>query len=463
VSPPPQDHETRDLISKQGYSALQRALLIPLQEIAYDLTSYQAGSVAAAQIISNGKYVLEDPRQIKKFQADLDYFMAASDNDNLGIRDLQRITWDDISRLLKFLKTKAYEERNIKAGLGKKRSDREAVSSLSRASLKDLSEPTRDLSALLLAKLKNPKIAILRREYWPGHDRNPLFTWGHTQGTFIPGLILRNAYAKLLTGEETFSPELINSIAKEEKLESQRGNGDDVFELAGIKADGGPEHIEFVLDRLIDLTRCLRSQFHGDEYAETKIDSAIENIYEVRVRIDGPGPWRSFFPGSVEPDVNLRPVLEKITRGNHTHTVSVPEGISVRKSLLGYEVNDAHEIAEGYEPGLTLRRTFAKLLTGRETFSTELINSIAEVESIAKEKPISAAYNDPDVYVFKDTGIKADGGTDHIAFILERLLDLQSCLGVQFKENETAVTKITAAITNEQLGNVKEALKVTTQ
>ena len=280
----PLDRNISDLKSTQGYNALQKALLIPLQEIAPNLTTYQAGPVAAAQIISNGKYVLEDPREIKKFQTDLNRFMAGSVNDNLGIRDLQRITWDDISRLLEFLKNKGYEERNIKAGLGKKRSDREAVSSPSRASLKGLSEPTlseptRDLSALLsallLAKLKEPKIDILR--YSPDQDTNPLFTWGHTQGTFMPGLILRNAFAKLLTGEETFSPELINSIAKEEKLASQGGNGDDVFKLAGIEADGGPEHIEFVLDRLLDLKRCLRSQFHGAEYAETKIGSAIPN------------------------------------------------------------------------------------------------------------------------------------------------------------------------------------------
>ncbi len=41
--------------------------------------------------------------------------MAGSVNDNLGIRDRQRITWDDTSRLLKFLEIKGYQERSIKA------------------------------------------------------------------------------------------------------------------------------------------------------------------------------------------------------------------------------------------------------------------------------------------------------------------------------------------------------------
>lgn len=73
MSTPHSDRNISDLKSTQGYDTLQEQLLMRLQEIAPNLTTYQAGSVGAAQIISNGEYVLKDDREIKKFQADRSY------------------------------------------------------------------------------------------------------------------------------------------------------------------------------------------------------------------------------------------------------------------------------------------------------------------------------------------------------------------------------------------------------
>jgi hypothetical protein len=121
VVPPPPDHETRDLISTQGYNTLQKRLLIELQWIAPNLTTYQSGSVAPAQIISNGKYVLEHGREIKKLKADLNYFIQDIDPENPEkprITSLDYISADTVTELLEFLKKKGYQERNIAADLG---------------------------------------------------------------------------------------------------------------------------------------------------------------------------------------------------------------------------------------------------------------------------------------------------------------------------------------------------------
>ena len=138
VTPPP-DHETPDLISKQGYNALQKALLMRLQEIAPNLTTYRAGPVAAAQIISNGKYVLEDARQIKKFQTDLNNCIKGPVPEQTRITSRDDISADTVEKLREYLKHKGYEQINIQANLGKERSDsaatRETVSSLSKSSL----------------------------------------------------------------------------------------------------------------------------------------------------------------------------------------------------------------------------------------------------------------------------------------------------------------------------------------
>jgi hypothetical protein len=271
---------------------------------------------------------------------------------------------------------------------------------------------------------------------------------------YQPGPLIREAFADLLTGSKTFSAKLINSIAAEEQSGRQGRNDSDLFEGTQMKADGGPEHIGFVFERLLDLQSCLLEEFGGNRFVRDKIEAAIpsERIDEVEVRIDGPGAWRRFFPDSVKPNPELRPVIEKL-RTYLPHHIPVPEGLSVRESLTDSKLNDQREFYKGYEPGLTLRRTFAGLIGGKETFSSELINSIAE-----EEKSGSAGHNDSDV--FEAAGINADGGPEHIDFILERLLDLQSCLRAEFKEDKPAFTKIEAAITNEQLGNVKKALNV---
>ena len=118
---------------------MQKALLMRLQEIAPNLTTYRAGPVAPAQIISNGKYVLEDARQIKKFQTDLNYFIKGTDPEKTRITSLDDISADTVEKLREYLKHKGYEQINIQANLGKERSDsaatRETVSSLSKSSL----------------------------------------------------------------------------------------------------------------------------------------------------------------------------------------------------------------------------------------------------------------------------------------------------------------------------------------
>lgn len=136
--PPPPDRNISDLKSTQGYNALQKALLMRLQEIAPNLTTYQAGSVAAAQIISDGNYVLENDREIKKFQADLGYFIKGTDPKKTRITSLDDISADTVEELLIFLEKKGYKQRNIQADLEKKRSDsagtRQAVANLSESS-----------------------------------------------------------------------------------------------------------------------------------------------------------------------------------------------------------------------------------------------------------------------------------------------------------------------------------------
>jgi hypothetical protein len=143
LSPPPPDHETRDLISTQGYNGLQKRLLLELQWIAPNLTTYQAGSVAPAQIISNGKYVLEDDREIRKFQADLNYFIQDIDPENPEkprITSLDDISADTVKELRKYLENKGYQQINIQADLKARDlndspATRETVSSLSKPSL----------------------------------------------------------------------------------------------------------------------------------------------------------------------------------------------------------------------------------------------------------------------------------------------------------------------------------------
>ena len=97
---------------------MQKELSIRLQGIAPNLTTYQAGSVGAAQIISNGEYVLKDDREIRKFQADLNYFIKGADPEKPRITSLDDISADTVEELLKFLTNKGYQERNIAADLG---------------------------------------------------------------------------------------------------------------------------------------------------------------------------------------------------------------------------------------------------------------------------------------------------------------------------------------------------------
>ena len=267
---PTPDHETRDLISKQGYNTLQKALLMRLREIAPNLTTYQAGSVAAAQIISNGEYVLKHAGEIKKFQAVLSDFMVGSVKDNLGIRDRQRITWDDTSRLLKFLEKKGYQERNIEADFKARiLPDPNKI----RENLGTLSQPPEQMShgivtSLILKKLTDSGfVPETNRLAVQGGDSSYMQVWRN----------IKEAFADLIVGDKTFSSELINSIAEEEKSGSAGHNDSDVFEAAGINADGGPEHIDFILERLLDLQSCLRAEFKKDKPAFTKIEAAITN------------------------------------------------------------------------------------------------------------------------------------------------------------------------------------------
>ena len=334
------------------------------------------------------------------------------------------------------------------------------IQKVSRQELENFSNPTDPALKPLLAKLEDPQIDRFPCEHSSDQKKNPLFEWDvinkEQVSSYIPGLPVRKAFAELLTDKKTFSPALINSIAEEEKLASQRGDDSDVFKRTGIKPDGGYKHIQSVFDRLLQLQECLEYTDGGNRSVRDKIEAAITNEQrdKVELRIDGTGAWRRFFPESVNPNPELRPVIEKL-RTYLPHHIPVPEGLSVRESLTDWKLNDQRESYRGYEPGLTLRRTFANLLTGKEAFSPELIKSIAAVEQSGDRGP-------NDTRVFEGTGIKRDGGTEHIAFILERLSDLQRCLQAEFKEDQPAFTKITAAITNEQLGKVREALNVTT-
>ena len=99
---------------------MQKELLIPLQDIAPDLASYQAGSIAAAQIISNGKYVLTEKyaREIKKFQTVLSDFIQGTDPEKPRIASLDDISADTVQELLIYLKEKGYQQRNIQAEFG---------------------------------------------------------------------------------------------------------------------------------------------------------------------------------------------------------------------------------------------------------------------------------------------------------------------------------------------------------
>ncbi|MEB3315826.1 MAG: hypothetical protein VKK32_06405 [Candidatus Melainabacteria bacterium] len=119
---------------------MQKALLVQLQEIAPNLTTYQAGSVAAAQIISDGNYVLKDAREIKKFQADLNYFIEGTDPKKTRITSLDDISADMVKELRKYLENKGYQQINIQADLKARDlndspATRQAVANLSRPSL----------------------------------------------------------------------------------------------------------------------------------------------------------------------------------------------------------------------------------------------------------------------------------------------------------------------------------------
>ena len=164
----------------------------------------------------------------------------------------------------------------------------------------------------------------------------------------------------------------------------------------------------------------------------------------------------NYFRGDERPDLVLVPLVAKL-RTFETHHFPVPEWLNIRESLIKWKMTDEAPVNsyKGYEPGRTVRQAFADLLTNKATFSVELINSIAKGEQSGK-----LGGNDSDV--FEGTGIKADGRSEHLAFILERLLDLQACLLEQFKEDQPAVAKITAAIPAEQLVNTRKALGVTT-
>jgi hypothetical protein len=114
-TPPPPDREISDLKSTQGYNGWQKNLLIQLQKIAPNLTTYQSGPKAPAQIISNGKYVLKDAGEIRKFQADLNCFIQRSNHRTGEANDINEQV---VTELLEFLKKKGYQERNIAADLG---------------------------------------------------------------------------------------------------------------------------------------------------------------------------------------------------------------------------------------------------------------------------------------------------------------------------------------------------------
>jgi hypothetical protein len=115
--------------------------LIRLQQIAPNLTTYQAGPVAPAQIISNGDYVLKDAGEIRKFQADLNYFIKGADPKKPRITSLDDISADTVKELLKFLTNKGYQTRNIQPALQERTSDspanRDDLSNLSRPFLSD--------------------------------------------------------------------------------------------------------------------------------------------------------------------------------------------------------------------------------------------------------------------------------------------------------------------------------------
>ena len=422
-----------------------------------NLTTYQSGPKAPSQIIADGKYVLKDSSERKKFEADLRFFITSLDSQG---RSRLMSTKDITPDLVKFLEVKGYQQRNIENDFKARIITPDPDGT--RRDLQALSNSTDDFNLeQLLAKLNDPQIDRFSCEQWSDQKNNPLFELDiinkEPVSSYIAGLTVRRAFAELLTGKKTFSPELINSIAEEEKFANQLGNDDDVFRRTRIKPDGGPEHIQLVFDRLLQLQSCLEYTDGGNRSVRNKIEAAIpfEQSEDVRVRIDGPGRWRSFFPDSVKPDVNLRPLLE-IFRPYPVDTIYLPEGLGARDSLINHgKVDDKRNFYKSYEPGTTLKMTFAELLTGKKTFSPELINSIAAVEKSGDQ-----GRNDSDV--FKDTGIKPDGGPKHIAFILERLSDLQACLREQFKEDQHAVAKITAAIPTEQLVNMRKALNVTT-
>jgi hypothetical protein len=115
---------------------LQTRFLSELGKIAPNLTTYQSGAIAPAQIISNGDYVLKDAGEIRKFQADLNYFIQGS---NHRIGEANDINEQVVTELLEFLTNKGYQTRNIQAALQERIIDsaanRETVSNLSRPSL----------------------------------------------------------------------------------------------------------------------------------------------------------------------------------------------------------------------------------------------------------------------------------------------------------------------------------------
>jgi hypothetical protein len=272
MSTPPPDRKISDLKSTQDDDTLQKALLVQLQKIAPNLTIYQAGPVAPAQIISDGKYVLEDNREIRKFQADLNDFMAGSVKDNLGIRDRQRITWDDTSRLLKFLEKKGYQERNIEADFKARiLPDPNKI----RENLGTLSQPPEQMSHGIVTSL------ILKKLTDSGFvpETNRLAVQGGDSSYMQVGRNIKEAFADLIVGDKTFSPELIENIAEQEKISKDGG-----ILHQDTRADGGPEHIALVLERFLDLQAALQDHFKKNEPAVAKITAAITNEYLDNVR-----------------------------------------------------------------------------------------------------------------------------------------------------------------------------------
>lgn len=215
--------QPRVVLEKSEISQAEKFLLKRLLSLTPDLTTYQSGPKAPAQIISNGKYVLKDAGEIRKFQADLQSFIKTPDSQG---RSRLMSTEDITPDLIKFLKSKGYKESNIKADFQARISSTDNDSRSQGVNLNKV-----DPEANIVNSIKGK-----------------LFDKG-----FLPDVekTVKDAFMALLDGSQEYSLAFINNVAESEKNSKP-------------ELDGSSAHKYKVVERLDKIEHALMKVFNEE-------------------------------------------------------------------------------------------------------------------------------------------------------------------------------------------------------